>query len=164
MPWGPPIPLDDPGTTATLSDRKVEIRHRPSPTRIAAGAILVALGPLVVGVPVLLGWDVNLLATMLAAGALMLVGLVLAVVRAQIVVTEASLFRWGGMGRPRPEVVETEQPVVEVWQEPRDRGTVHVVQIHDRGEVLDVAESVDPARARRVAEALAEVLGVEPPT
>lgn len=163
MPWGPPIPLDDEGTTATLRDRKVEIRHRPSPKRIALGAVLVGLGPLVVGLPVLLGWEVNLLAMMLAAGALMLVGLVLAVVRAQIVATEASLFRWGGMGRPRPEVVETEDPVVEVWAEHRDVGTVHVVQVHDRGEVLDVAESVDEARAREVATALAEVLGADPP-
>lgn len=163
MTWGPPIPLDDSGTTATLSDRKVEIRHRPSPTRIAAGAVLIGLGPLVVGVPILVGWDVNLLAMMLAAGALMLVGLVLAVVRAQIVVTEASLFRWGGMGRPRPEVVETDDPSVEVWEEHRDGRAVHVVQVHDRGEVLDLAESADPARARRVAEALADVLGAEPP-
>lgn len=160
MPWGPPFPLDDAGTRWEATDRKVELTHSPSPRRLGLGFILVGVGPLLLALFVVTGFG-ELFYYLLATTLLVVAGVVVAWVRAQIVVTAESLYRWGGLGRPRPEAVETEDPAVEVWQPPGS-GTYRV-QIHDRGETFDVAESRDRARARDLGADLAYVLGCDPP-
>lgn len=160
MPWGPPFPLDDAATSVRTEDGQVTLHHGASTRQLGLAFLLVAAGPAVLAVHVLTRIGSTLGASLVAV-LLALGGFLVARIRTQIVVTEDSLFRWGGWGRPRTETVETADPEVEVEHRPGD-GTF-VVRIRDRGEMFAVGASANRARAEALAERLAQVLGCAPP-